>query len=72
MTDPGVGSGLGPLSSKVLEYGDLVKRLVARAKEPGYGREDWAPLTAMIAPLTELPLERWRRVMDVNVTGAWL
>jgi NAD(P)-dependent dehydrogenase (short-subunit alcohol dehydrogenase family) len=24
------------------------------------------------APLTELPVERWRRVMDVNVTGAWL
>jgi 3-oxoacyl-[acyl-carrier protein] reductase len=24
------------------------------------------------APLTELPVERWRRVIDVNVTGAWL
>jgi 3-oxoacyl-[acyl-carrier protein] reductase len=24
------------------------------------------------APLTELPVERWKRVMDVNVTGAWL
>jgi NAD(P)-dependent dehydrogenase (short-subunit alcohol dehydrogenase family) len=24
------------------------------------------------AHLTELPVERWRRVLDVNVTGAWL
>jgi NAD(P)-dependent dehydrogenase (short-subunit alcohol dehydrogenase family) len=24
------------------------------------------------APLTELSVERWKRVMDVNVTGAWL
>jgi hypothetical protein len=39
----------GPLSEKVLEYSDIIKKLVSRAKEPGYSREDWAPLSEMIA-----------------------
>jgi hypothetical protein len=39
----------GPLSAKVFEYSEIIKELVARAKEPGYSREDWAPLTEMIA-----------------------
>jgi hypothetical protein len=49
MSDSAAGTGLGPLAARVLEYGELVKELVARAKEPGYSREDWAPLTDMIA-----------------------
>jgi hypothetical protein len=49
MGDSAVGAGLGPLAGKVLAYGNLVKELVARAKEPGYSRADWAPLTGMIA-----------------------
>jgi crotonobetainyl-CoA:carnitine CoA-transferase CaiB-like acyl-CoA transferase len=49
MGDPAAGTGPGPLSTKVLDYGNLVKKLVARAKEPGYRREVWAPLTEMIA-----------------------
>jgi hypothetical protein len=40
---------VGPLSAKVLEYARIVKELAARAKEPGYSRDDWAPLTAMVA-----------------------
>ena len=49
MSDSAVRSGLGPLAAKVLEYRNLVEELVARAKEPGYSQEDWAPLTDMIA-----------------------
>jgi hypothetical protein len=37
------------LSAKVLEYERIVKKLSARAKQPGYSRDDWAELTAMIA-----------------------
>jgi PAS domain-containing protein len=37
------------LSAKVFKYSEIIKELVARAKEPGYSREDWALLTAMIA-----------------------
>jgi hypothetical protein len=40
---------VGPLAAKVLEYAKIVKALVARAKQPGYSRDDWAPLTEMIA-----------------------
>jgi hypothetical protein len=43
MTDPAVGNGAGPLSAKVLEYGRLVKELVARAKEPGYSHATGLP-----------------------------
>jgi hypothetical protein len=42
-------TNFGPLSAKVFEYSDIIKKLVARAKEPGYSRADWAPLTEMIA-----------------------
>jgi SnoaL-like domain len=43
------GSGVGPLSAKVLEYAKTVEHLVTRAKEPGSSREDWAPLTDLVA-----------------------
>jgi hypothetical protein len=42
-------SNVGLLSARVLEYSEIIKSLVARAKEPGYSRDDWAPLTEMIA-----------------------
>ncbi len=40
---------LGPLSAKVFEYARIIQELVGRAKQPGYSRDDWAPLTQMIA-----------------------
>jgi hypothetical protein len=40
---------VGPLAAKVLEYERIVKELVVRAKEPGYSRDDWDELTALIA-----------------------
>jgi hypothetical protein len=39
----------GPLSRKVLEYERIVKSLVLRAKQPGYTKDDWAPLAELIA-----------------------
>ena len=65
MTDSTVGTGVGPLSAKVLEYAELVERLVARAKEPGYRREDWAPLTAMIA------VDRFERIGIYRERMSW-
>jgi hypothetical protein len=50
---------MGPLSAKVLEYARIVTELAARAKKPGYSRDDWAPLTAMIA------------VSEFERTGVW-
>jgi hypothetical protein len=40
---------VGLLSEKVFKYAEIVKDAVARAKQPGYSRDDWAPLTEMIA-----------------------
>jgi hypothetical protein len=49
MNDTGTpASDPGPLSGRVLEYEKIVKDMVARAKQPGYRRDDWAPLTDMI------------------------
>jgi hypothetical protein len=36
-----------PLSAKVLECATMIEQLVARAKQPGYCRDDWAPLAEM-------------------------
>lgn len=36
-------------SRRVLEYGLIVKRLVDRAKEPGFSAESWAPLAELVA-----------------------
>lgn len=56
---------IGPLAAKVLEYAGTVKELVCRAKEPGYSRDDWAPLTAMIA------VDEFRRVGIYRETMTW-
>jgi len=39
----------GGLSHRVLEYSQLMKRLVDRAKEPGFSVESWEPLADLIA-----------------------
>jgi hypothetical protein len=43
-----VGEHAG-LSRTVLEYGLLMKRLVERAKRPGFSVESWAPLAELVA-----------------------
>jgi hypothetical protein len=41
---------VGPsLARKVFEYERIVKELVARAEQPGYSRDGWVPLTALVA-----------------------
>ena len=37
------------LSRRVLDYSLIMKRLVDRAKRPGFSVEDWAPLSALVA-----------------------
>jgi hypothetical protein len=55
----------GPLSAKVFEYSEIIRELVARAKEPGYSREDWAPLTGMIA------VKEFERIGIYRETMTW-
>ncbi|HXK26391.1 MAG TPA: hypothetical protein VMS55_27255 [Myxococcota bacterium] len=43
-----VGSYSG-LSRKVLEYSLIMKRLVDRAKQPGFSVQSWAPLAELVA-----------------------
>ena len=57
---------VGALARKVFEYEKLIKELVARAKQPGYGRHDWAPLTAMIAIEKFERIGIWRERMTWN------
>lgn len=39
----------GRLSRRVLEYAAVMKRLVDRAKQPGFTAASWAPLAEMVA-----------------------
>jgi hypothetical protein len=63
MSDDARTHNVGPLSTKVLEYAQIVKDLVARAKQPGYSRDDWAPLTEMIAVDEFERIGIWREKM---------
>jgi hypothetical protein len=49
MSDADTRTSVGRLARKVFEYETIVKQLVAKAKRPGYSRNDWAPLTALVA-----------------------
>lgn len=46
--DEVVGEYAG-LSRKVLEYSQIMKRLVDRAKQPGFTEQSWAPLGELVA-----------------------
>lgn len=46
--DEVVGEHSG-LARKVLEYSQVMKRLVVEAKQPGFSDESWAPLADMVA-----------------------
>jgi len=46
--DPSIND-VGPLSAKVVKFGEIVKELSVRAKQPGYSRDDWSLLAEMVA-----------------------
>ena len=43
-----IGNYMG-LSRKVLEYSQIMKRLVDSARQPGFSVESWAPLVELVA-----------------------
>jgi hypothetical protein len=55
----------GGLSRTVLEYSLEMKRLVDRAKQPGFSVDSWAPLAAMVAT------EEFVRVGNFKETMNW-
>ena len=56
---------VGPLSAKVLAYGDCIERTVRAAKEPGFALSGWAELEAM------LDVERFIRVGNFREVMTW-
>lgn len=55
---------VGPLSTKVFQYEKIVRDLAVRAKQPGYSRDDWAPLTELIAVDDFERIGIWREKMS--------
>lgn len=53
------------LSRKVLDYAQLMKRMVDDAKQPGFGIDSWAPLTAMVA------VDEFERVGNFKEVMGW-
>ncbi len=52
------------LSAKVLEYDQIISRLVKAAKQPGFSQADWAPLAELIAVEEFERIGILREVMD--------
>ncbi len=42
-------ASVGPLSRKVLEYGELIEQTVKQAKEPGFTAAGWDALSGLVA-----------------------
>lgn len=55
----------GPLSRKVLEYGDIIERTVRAAKEPGFSEAGWDELAAL------LDTAKFERVGNDKVRMGW-
>jgi hypothetical protein len=53
------------LSRKVLEYSQLMKRMVDEAKQPGFSEASWAPLAAHV------DTERFERVGNFKEVMTW-
>lgn len=53
------------LSRKVLEYSQLMKRMVDEAKQPGFSEASWAPLAAYV------DTERFERVGNFKEVMNW-
>lgn len=52
------------LYDKVRHFTDTIEHLVPAAKEPGFSRERWAPLTELVATDRFERVGIWREVMD--------
>ena len=52
------------LSRKVLDYSLIMKRLVDRAKQPGFSVESWAPLAELVAIDDFERVGNFKEVMD--------
>ncbi len=60
------GAVTGPLSQKVLHYGDAIERIVRAAKQPGFAEETgWAELEALI------DTDRFERVGNDKAAMGW-
>lgn len=55
----------GPLSRKVMQYGDVIERTVKAAKQPGFGESGWDELAAL------LDTDTFRRVGNDKVDMGW-
>ena len=53
------------LSRKVLEYSQIMKRLVDSAKQPGFSVESWAPLVELVA------IDEFERVGNFKEVMNW-
>lgn len=62
--DEVVGEHSG-LARKVLEYSQVMKRLVVEAKQPGFSDESWAPLADMVA------IDEFERVGNFKEVMNW-
>jgi hypothetical protein len=58
-----IGSYTG-LPRKVLEYGQIMKRLVDSAKQPGFVVANWAPLAGLVAVDEFVRVGNFREVMN--------
>ncbi len=54
---------VGPLSAKIFQYTKIVKDLSARAKQPGYSRDDWDSLAELVAVDEFVRTGIWRESM---------
>ena len=62
--DDVIGNYTG-LSRKVLEYSQIMKRLVDSAKQPGFSVESWAPLVELVA------IDEFERVGNFKEVMNW-
>jgi len=63
MSNDASRTAVGPLSAKVFEVEKMIKELVARAKQPGHSRDDWAPLAELFAVDDFERIGIWRETM---------
>lgn len=56
-------STVGPLSAKVLAYGECIERTVKAAKDPAFSADGWAELEAMLDTEKFIRVGNFREVM---------
>ncbi len=58
-------SSVGPLARKVLQYGEVMERIVVAAKEPGFTEAGWDELAAL------MDVAKFRRVGNDKAEMGW-